>query len=130
VNRPLSVKTVGTRVGQMYLLPTDLTNPLIVLRMWAKKIPAAYAAGERWDGGGNLHTDKNIHEFVEFIQDIVVVFLQYLYLLQSRPDDTLFDLCVRKHKEWTSHDILKSFAPGKSSASESQVRALQTSLNR
>jgi len=39
-----------------------------------KKIPAACAAGEGWDGGGNLLTGQKLHEFVEFIQEIVAVF--------------------------------------------------------
>jgi hypothetical protein len=41
----------------------------------AKKSPRRKPRG-RWDGGGNLKTGRKLHEFVEFLQEIVAVDLE------------------------------------------------------
>jgi len=39
----------------------------------SQKNPRSLRRGGRWDGGGNLLTGQKLHEFVEFIQEIVAV---------------------------------------------------------
>jgi hypothetical protein len=50
----------------------EAVNGKVAVVREAKKSPQLPPRG-RWDGGGNLLTAKKLHEFIEFIQEIVEI---------------------------------------------------------